>query len=133
MKEMVYSKMRNVEILDRGIYKDYDYVILSLGTHPCAYVRIPEDHPYYGKDYNNCDIDCHWGLTYGSPYLRTSNDTQEIGWWIGWDYAHSGDYMDYGYEIGMNDGDKKWTTDEIVRECKRVINQIIKLEKEVIK
>ena len=56
MKEMVYSKTRIVEVLDRGTYKDYDYVILSLGTHPCAYVRIPEHHPYYSEDYNNLYI-----------------------------------------------------------------------------
>ena len=76
MKEMVYSKTRAIEVLDRGIYKGYDYVVLSLGTHPCGYVRVPEDHPYYGEDYNNCDIYCHWGLTYGSAYLITSRNTQ---------------------------------------------------------
>ena len=124
MKEMVYSKMRNVEILDRGMYKDYDYVILSLGTHPCAYVRIPEDHPYYGEDYDNCDIDCHGGLTYGNSYLRTSYDTQEDGWWIGWDYAHCDDYCgDMTCDCGV-----KHTTKEIQQECFSVIEQLIKVE-----
>ena len=32
MKEMVYSTTRNIEVLDRGTYKDYDYVVLSLGS-----------------------------------------------------------------------------------------------------
>ena len=130
MKEMVYSKMRNVEILDRGIYKNYDYVILSLGTHPCAYVRIPEHHPYYSEDYNNCDIDCHWGLTYGSPYLRTGNGTQESGWWIGWDYAHYGDFTgaDMMFPPELQFGGKQWTTEEIIDECLNVINQMAKTQ-----
>ena len=124
MKEMVYSTTRNIEVLDRGTYKDYDYVILSLGTHPCAYVRIPEHHPYYSEDYNNCDIDCHWGLTYGSPYLRTGNGTQESGWWIGWDYAHCDDYCGYmTCDCGV-----KHTTKEIQQECFSVIEQLIKIE-----
>lgn len=119
---MVYSKTRTVEILDRGTYKDYDYVILSLGTHPCGYVRVPEDHPYYEKNYNDCNIDCHWGLTYGRPYLCTSNGTQESGWWIGWDYAHCDDYCGYmTYDFGI-----RHTTKEIQHECFSVIEQLIK-------
>lgn len=43
---MVYSKTRTIEVLDRGTYKDYDYVVLSFGTHPCGYVRIPENERY---------------------------------------------------------------------------------------
>ena len=27
------------EILDKGKYKGYRYVIISFGTHPCAYVE----------------------------------------------------------------------------------------------
>lgn len=124
MKEMVYSKTRTVEILDRGTYKDYDYAVLSLGTHPCGYVRIPEDHPYYNEDYNNCDIDCYWGLTYSRPYLRTSYDTQESGWWIGWDYAHCDDYCGYmPYDCGI-----RHTTKEIQQKCFSVIEQLIKVK-----
>ena len=124
MKEMVYSTTRNIEVLDRETYKDYDYVVLSLGTHPCGYVRIPENHPYYGEDYDNCYIDCHGGITYGSPYLRTSYDTQEIGWWIGWDYAHCDDYCGYmTYDCGI-----RHTTKEIQHECFTVIEQLIEIK-----
>lgn len=124
MKEMVYSTTRNIEVLDRGTYKDYDYVVLSLGTHPCVYVRVPEDHPYYENDYYNCDIYCHGGLTYGNPYLRTSRNTQENGWWIGWDYAHCDDYCGYiTYGGGV-----KHTTKEIRIECFNVIEQLIEIK-----
>lgn len=49
-----------------------------------GYVNIPQDHPWYGKDYN--DIECsniHGGLTY----------SQKEGefWVIGFDTCHYGD------------------------------------------
>jgi len=28
-----------------------------------GYVAVPKEHPLYGKDYNNIDIDIHGGLT----------------------------------------------------------------------
>lgn len=48
MKEMIYKNyMENgqevIEILDEGVYKGFHYVIVSYGTHPCAYVEIPGD------------------------------------------------------------------------------------------
>ena len=49
------------------------------------------------------------------------------GWFIGWDYAHFGDYIDCG-DAALNNmfpNDKKWTTEEIVEECKNVIDQIV--------
>ena len=125
MKEMVYSKTRTVEILDRGTYKDYDYVILSLGTHPCGYVRVPEDHPYYEKNYDDCNIDCHGGLTYSESYLSVADDKSLDGWWIGWDYAHCDDYRGYM----TCDCEVKHTTKEIQQECFSVIEQLIKVER----
>ena len=37
--EMVYSSQRSFGILSYDTYKDYEYLILSFGTHPCAYIR----------------------------------------------------------------------------------------------
>lgn len=49
-----------------------------------GYIRIPTDHPYYQKRYEDMDIDCHWGLTFGEC---------SDGHWVGFDCAHSGDYI----------------------------------------
>ncbi len=54
------------------------------GGHLCGYVRIPCNHPYYQKKYEDMDICCHYGLTYGE-----CNE----GHWIGFDCAHSSDYL----------------------------------------
>lgn len=132
MKEMVYKNyMENgqevIEILDEGIYKDFHYAIVSYGTHPCAYVEIPEGHELYDVSHEDelVDIDCHYGITYVSKtgLIKPSNKNHRDGHWIGWDYAH---YMDYIYGVYNTSDDKKWTTEEIFEDVKNVIEQLIK-------
>ena len=78
-----------------------------------------------------CDIDVNGGLTYSDNKLMgISSDN----WFIGWDYAHAYDYMGY-YTEGefLAEETKKWTTEEIIDECKNAIDQIIEFEsKEII-
>jgi len=83
--------------------------IISLGSHPCCYINLPESHPWYGKDYYDIPLDVHGGLTYGQRYSDTV-------YRIGWDYAHRGDfYMPQFPSPGIrsSDKDKKWTLDEL--------------------
>lgn len=128
-KPMIYygHRFKEAEQIAAGNYKGYNYFVLNLGTHPTAYVDVTHTS-LYEKDYDDIILHCHGGLTYSEPYLKT---VEKKGWYIGWDYAHYGDYVYYGYETSIND--KRWTTDEIVDECKSVINEIIEIEKEVIK
>ena len=121
MKEMVYQKNRIKEILSEGEYCGYHVVIVSYGTHPCAYVEIPKNHPYYGKYYGDLDIDVHGGLTFGSHLSHVLGERGLNGFYIGWDYAHAGDY----YEgLPFSPHDKKWTTEEIFEDVKSVIHQL---------
>lgn len=128
MKQMEYQATPKREILAEGEYKNYHYVIMSYGTHPCAYVAIPKNHKCYGKDYDDIDIRCHGGLTYSRDSLRIGEDTVYNGYFIGWDYAHYGDYAGYFSQIGFDEPCKKWTTEEILEEVNDVIEQLIKLE-----
>lgn len=108
--------------------------------HLCAYVRIPETHEFYGKHYDNIPIECHGGLTFSeftdfAPLKKPVYDSTFIGsiwsgkwieekipkgYWIGWDYAHAGDWM----PLMQNENGKKWTPDEAVLEAKQVIEQL---------
>ena len=117
IKEMEYYSVRSVKRIADGSYKGLDFYVLSLGTHPCAYIDV-SDTPLAGKDYNDIWIDCHGGLTYSANRLVT---VDKKGWFIGWDYGHYGDYIG-GDFFAMDD--KRWTTEEIVEECKSVIEQI---------
>ena len=124
MKEMIYSATRinPPEMLADGEYKGFHFYVLNLGTHPCAYVDVT-DSDLNGTHYTDINIECHCGLTYSRDYLHT---VDKKGWFIGWDYAHCCDFS--GYELGMpiyiRTNGKKWTTYEIINECKQVIDQI---------
>lgn len=124
MKEMIYSpkRLKQPERLAEGEHRGLTYYVLTLGTHPCAYVDVTGTL-LDGKGYDDIDIFCHFGLTYAEPHLSTV-DTG--GWFIGWDYGHYSDFAGYTIEMapGMQAG-KKWTTKEMVAECKNVIDQII--------
>ena len=122
IKPMIYKKNRleGAEQIAAGTYKNFDYYVLNLHTHPTAYVDV-SDSLLNGVLYYDIDIFCHGGLTYSEPTLKT---VDKKGWFVGWDYAHYGDYI-HGVETYLNYYNKKWTTEEIVKECKNVINQIV--------
>ena len=132
MKEMIYDNVEKREWLDHDEYKGYEYVIMNLGTHPTAYVGIPERAAYIifqGEDLMESNlIDVHGGITYENSYILDENKNKYCNgkWWIGWDYAHLNDFMannDYGQYRKM------WTTEEILEDVKSVIDQIIEKEK----
>lgn len=66
-------------------------------------------------------IDCHGGITFiGS--LTKFGDEQ---YYIGWDYAHTGDYLSMGdNEPYHNKDGKKYSILELVADCYYVIGQL---------
>lgn len=129
-KEMIYSANRKIEVLDMGTCCNYNYYILNLGTHPTAYVEIPHHHRLFGKKYNEIDITVHGGLTYSKSNLFISKANElKHSWFIGWDYAHYGDYMGYEemFPKQFQTNGKKWTLDEIRQHVYEVCKQIEKL------
>lgn len=108
-------------------YKGYRFYILWYRNHPNAYVSIPKTHPWYLKGYNelpNPGGVVHGGWTFsdknvGAPYNLAD------GWYIGWDYAHIGDYIK-GNDTNY---DRTWTTADIVEECHKVIDLLAKVAK----
>ena len=128
MKPMVYTHSKTKEILYDGLYENYYFVIVSYGTHPCAYVKIPKNHAFYKKDYNELNIRCHGCLTYGGD-LGSIIPNEDDSWFIGWDYAHAGDYLVFEALLDVDTSkEKKWTTEEIYEEVKAVIDQLISYE-----
>ena len=143
MKQMFYREklddQHGDEILDQGNYEGYDYIICSLDyRYPVAYVRIPEDSPFFkceDKDliddyfvkYTD-ELPCHGGITFTDEYpyclynnhgmLKGTTDLQP-GWYIGWDYSHCNDFHPFIWEDG-----KKWTTEEVLEEVHNVIKAL---------
>lgn len=117
MKQMVYGD-RQIEVLHKENYLGYDFYVVSLGTHPCIYVAIPEGHPWHGLNYSDVamDIEPHFGLTFSGQLAECDHQ-----WCIGWDYAHCDDCY---YPVLQG---KKWTTEELIIEAHRAIEQFPEL------
>lgn len=134
VKEMVYSNRKHREILASDTYKGFTYYVLSYGTHPCGYVEIPKEHPYYGKDMFDDDvanIEVHGGITFSNNTSHWAElEGKPDGWLIGWDYAHCSDYVCHSstYDV-VSFGEKQWSTTEIIADCKAVIDQICEVKK----
>lgn len=128
IKPMIYQEDRKIELLYKLNYKDYNFFILNLGTHPTAYIEIPKGHKLYGIDYGEIDLNVHGGLTYSDNELM---GVESSNWFIGWDYAHYGDYLGYEAKFELHIEGKKWTTLEIIKDCENAIDQIIEIEEEI--
>jgi len=129
MKRMIYYAEPKREILATGYCFGLLYFILNLGFHPTAYIKIPDD-----LDVNDIDIDVHWGITYNKNHLWIAENNRIKGNFIGWDYAHMGDYL--GFEKLFPKGEwqmnhKKWTTKEIYEEVRHACYQIQKMRGEL--
>ena len=119
---MIYSLIREVKVLYKGEYKNYKFCIVSLGTHPTAYVECKLDNckSYYDK--RILDVKVHGDFTYmGEAYWDTEDQTT----YLGWDYSHDGDYCTL---LPFTVFEKRWTTQEIYDQVKSVIEQLIERE-----
>lgn len=148
MRPMIYSNSEHCLILDAGYFEGYLYMIVSYGSHPCAYVRLTRDHYFHGVPIDYIPVDCHGGLTYDGGFgdaclLHDAIDKEVLNsgfydlfksiidkeiyeqFWIGWDYMHSGDYV----SLDDDSTSKKWTTEEILEEVKYVIEQLKEVNK----
>lgn len=67
------------------------------GGHLCGYIKIPDDHHFYSKNFmdfdNGHDLDVHGGITYSEIDNKNHSYLPNEGHWIGFDCAHSGDYI----------------------------------------
>jgi hypothetical protein len=76
----------------------------------CAYVGVPREHPLYGKEYDEVDLDFHGGLSYSAPcdgadicHVPRPGMPDDV-WWFGGDFAHFRD-LTPGFaslEAGLN-------------------------------
>ena len=72
-----------------------------LGGSLCGYVGVTEDHPWFGKDYDDVEADVHGGLTFAGlcqegPEDQTVCHIPGPGepdriWWLGFDCGHAWD------------------------------------------
>lgn len=107
------------EIVIKEECKGYEVVVKRIGYSPfnywyCGYVRIPEDHKFYGKDDDDLYdyIDVHGVLTFSGEL-----DGEE-GYFIGFDCNHSYD--------NPSVQDEEYT----LNECYFMVEQLMEAEDE---
>lgn len=76
-----------------------------------GYVRIPEDHPWHGLDYDAIDVRVHGGITFADEG------------WIGFDTLHLGDYWP-GMPYGENFADTHWTWEMVADETRELARKV---------
>ena len=105
-----------------GVYRGFHFYILTMGSHPCAYVDVRDSELIADE------INCHGGITYERTELAT---VDYKSYFIGWDYAHYNDFLTFNDRLAKEYGEPyrahKYTLSEIVKECTNVIDQIIEL------
>lgn len=121
MNSKLYSKKRFTECLYSDEYKGYKCAIVTIGTHPCAYVECKNTTLRY-FDLLKSEVIAKRGVTYTGPgYWGWGSDKLR---WIGWAYCYMGDYC----EAYPSMFDKKWTLKEIHADIRQVIDVLITLE-----
>jgi len=92
-----------------------------------GYIAVTKDHPIYGLSYNDFDINVHGGITF-TTFGKDEPDKEsgEVLWpnpelyWIGFDTAHSGDWIGYTPE---REG-KRWTIEMVADETEQMAKQL---------
>ena len=141
------------KLLFAGKYRGVAYAVVNRnGWHPCGYVEVTgtefdeceefnrlkkgDRETYYMRDRERrnlaesvfCDV-VHGGVTYSGGWcfgVYTPKITEKRSrWFIGWDYGHLDDKLYYGYCSQLNSPGKKWTTDEVIAECRRCIDKLL--------
>lgn len=134
MKQMQYTNDNKLEILHSGIYKGRYFCIVNVGGHhPCAYIEVKESFAdiedtspaHYGFTYANT-LSC---LKEGTTCELSELDSEHLdNFFLGWDYAHFGDYTPTRFFKDDLNNDKKWTTEEIFENVMQVIEWVNEME-----
>lgn len=117
MSVQIYNKNIKNEVIEAGEYLNYQYYIVSYGTHPCCYIKLKRNDIFYKKDYDKINLSVHGGLTFSHNYLWCDSQS---AWYIGWDYAHFNDFI----LNGLNTKGHKWTLEELQHEVRETIEEI---------
>lgn len=122
------------DVLSKGEHEGYEFVITrNLMAIRCGYVRIPQGHPWHGKDYDDIDADVHGGLTFAKPDKPCNGDRPDNAWWIGFDCGHSGDAPDpslpeYKDALALFMDGVVRTTEYVETECRSLCEQAKAIE-----
>ena len=107
------------------------------GSHPCGYIGVPksylnnlglDDKRIADATCYDFSADVHCGFTYCGSTIWTDESEllmEDGGLWLGWDYAHLGDYCADEYYVEPPRFDEKtYTTEDIIEEANMAIETL---------
>ena len=130
MKEMIYSGNGRTELLHVE-WNDHGQALAVVnvrGSHPCGYIQFPgieklEDYEDLWIKAAYKDFYIHGGFTFLGPLEHLGLP----GIWVGWDYAHLGDWtqgLPPEQDVFSHDDETKYTTEEVVETARKALDFI---------
>ena len=123
----LYGEGYRTKNIVKGTYKNHDFYIQSLASHPTAYV-VTNNYLY-----DVYTVDVHGGITFNQSSLRLDESTNHYNFVesqqiIGWDYMHYNDYSHYPNSVFKLDrGGHIYTVEEVFKDVVSVIDQLERL------
>lgn len=121
----VYCIHGRDEIISEGHYLGYNFIVISRGSYPCAYIEIPKGHQYYRKQCKTIGINPPMSeLTYSGKGIL-SKTLYPNKYYIGWAYNNCECYTPLLIGNRLTNRGHKYTTEDVVIDCLLVIDEII--------
>lgn len=121
------------------IYKGLRCVVtFTPGGYRCGYVGVTPESRYYGKFYDDLEIECHGGLTYSDGGKDSTHPIESDLWWFGFDCGHYEDSNDiklakmYYPERHILDIEYEGeirSLEYVQNECQKIADQLVEVEK----
>lgn len=118
-------------LLAKGESQGYEWeVTRNHSGYRCGYVRIPQGHPWHGKDDDEIAPDVHGGITFAAADTHCGKGGADDAWWLGFDCAHYGDapdpaLTDHTHLWPHYEGETVKTTEYVKAECLHLIEQAV--------
>lgn len=131
MRPMVYDGRKSECLYFERRDDGFEIAIINVrGDHPCGYINVPkqflEKYDSPKLDYDMWGAEVHGGFTYADTILNLFDFdcSHKDGFWLGWDYAHLGDYCYCNGVFRCRLDEKQWQTEDILKDANRVIETL---------
>lgn len=125
-QKMIYGKGKS-KVLYHEENEDGTGIVVKniLGSHPCGYITFKGI-----EEVQSCDdlwlknAEVHGGFTFLGVLQNPDTNEEFNGTWIGWDYAHLGDYTYVPGHVFDSNHERIHTTPEIILAARKMLEDI---------
>lgn len=90
-----------------------------------GYVAVPKDHPFFGRGYDDVDVEIHGGLTFSCSGSKIKTDLPETEVLEGCLYDLDEDWWVFGFDTcHYQDSLENWPREAVIDETLRLKQQL---------